>query len=49
MILLSSLVDTANENVRAKGGDDGDDEEPDTSAVLIHLLNLLLVILFRLE
>lgn len=43
--LLGSLVDAANKNVGAEGGDNGHNEEPHASAVLVHLGDLLLLLL----
>lgn len=42
---LSSLVDGSNEDVGCKGGDDGDYGEPSSSAVLVHLGGLFLLLL----
>lgn len=45
MPLLSSLVDRAHENIGAEGSNDGDNEEPDAGAKLVHVGHLLLALL----
>lgn len=44
MVLVGCLVDTADEDVRAEGGDDGDSKKPEAGAPRVHICDFLLFI-----